>query len=155
MLYPALQYKQQLLQIIDTIKDNKKYKYCRYQPKFEKANPYSIEWVSVDKDNKVIGFITYSYSDIIPKEVFSFTIASFDEKASLFGYDLYKIIYKLLIIDNNKYINFKVMKGNPIEETYKKFCSKFFEEGPILSQQANRYRISRDKLKEYLNNKTR
>ena len=153
MLYPAVQYKKQLLQIVDAIKDNEKYQYCRYQPKFEKINPNSVELVSVDNNNQVIGFITYSYSDIIPKEVFSFTIASFTENAFLFGRDLYKIVYKLLILDGNDWINFKVIKGNPIEETYKRFCNKFFEEGPVLSQKANRYRISREKLEQYLKNR--
>jgi hypothetical protein len=65
--------------------------------------------------------------------VFSFTIASFTDNIFLFGKDLYHIIYKLLILDGNNWINFKVIKGNPIEKTYKRFCSKFFEEGPVLS----------------------
>ena len=127
------------------------YQYCLYTPKFEKAGINLVELVSVDANNNIVGFISYYSSELVPKEILGFTIMSFTNIPNLvFSKDLYKIVYRLLILENNNYINFKVIKGNPIEQTYKEFCNKFFEEGPVLSQKANRYRISREKLLQYI-----
>lgn len=151
MLYPVIKYKNQLIPIMEALKDDPKYQFCRYTLKFDKANNGLVELVSVDTQNNILGFISYYISEAIPKEVLGFTVASFTDSPNFtFSKDLYNVIYKLLLIDNNNFINFKVIKGNPIEQTYQKFCNKFFEEGPMLSQQANRYRISRNKLLKYL-----
>lgn len=149
MLYPAIQYKKSLSDIMGKLIEDPKYQYCRYTPKFEQAPDHIVELVSVYK-NEILGFITYSTSDIIPNVILGFTVMSFTDKAFLFGKDLYKLLYKLLLIENNHRVEFKVIIGNPIELTYQKLCNTIFEPGPKLSAKANRYILSREKLKQYL-----
>ena len=129
MIAPAQKYQAVLKEkLIDTWY-NPRYKYYR-------ANVYanyddlpvdtwkSHDFVSLDKDNNVLGYISYSI-DRTTCSAYNLAILSFVEGTVTFGKDLIQVINDIFYKYNFYCLTFSVVVGNPIEKTYDKLIAKY------------------------------
>lgn len=79
--------------------------------------------VSIDENNKIIGYISYGVDRSI-NSVHNFEAVNFTENKIIFGTDLYKIIDDIFCKFNINRMEFSVVCGNPIEKSYDKMVIK-------------------------------
>lgn len=130
MLKPAIQYQEELTKILGSLWFEEKYKFylsgwsCDI-PEIKKSTWDKHEFVSVNKDNQIIGFIDY-WVDRCANKATSLCAASFTDKPTLmFGKDLYQAIDDIFCKFNFNKLRFGVIVGNPIEKTYDKLIKKY------------------------------
>ena len=128
MLKPALLYKEELLK--------KHYEHwykpetsyysglCNWSIKIEDNNEYVRQFVSVDKNNNVIGYIAYNV-DWNVRSASQFGIISYDKGNIEFVRDLYKTIYDLFFVNNFNRVEWWCFTDNPAVRGYKKFIKRF------------------------------
>ena len=81
------------------------------------------EFVSVDKDDNIIGLIAYDI-DRSSYNVSGMTIMNFSDNKILFGLDLKTVIFDIFLKYNFKKLAFCVYVGNPIEKSYDRMVEK-------------------------------
>jgi hypothetical protein len=151
MLKIAYYYKSKIQEEYQKIIYNPKYKFyvCSsyYNYEFDvggNTNWANIEFVSVDKDDNVIGFLGASVNRDIMK-VDSLRIINFKEKGNItFSKDLNQFLHELFTVHNFNKINFSVVCGNPIEKMYDKYCIKYG--GRILGTYKDDVKLTDGKL---------
>jgi hypothetical protein len=132
MLKVAYYYNTKIQEEYQNIVYNEKFKFfcCSsyWSFKFEdcsSSNWFQIEYVSVDKNDNVIGFLGAEVERDINK-VKSLRIINFKDKCNVtFSKDLHKFLIELFTVHNFNKINFSVVCGNPIEKMYDKYCAKY------------------------------
>lgn len=129
MLRPAVLYKESLSnKVINTwFVDKYKYWNCASYHADQKINEDTWsknQFVSVDKNGGVIGFIGY---DVDRETCYanSLSIINFSEDIITFGIDLKTAIDDIFTKYNFGKLSFSVVVGNPIEKSYDKMCSKY------------------------------
>lgn len=129
MLDVALKYKDELQNLfIDTF-HKEKYKFYHYNSYYEVFNLKEDTWnahefVSVDKQGNVIGFISYEVNRVATS-VCGLGIINFSDNKLTFGIDVIQAIRDIFEKYNFRKISFCVVIGNPIEKTYDKLVKKY------------------------------
>lgn len=130
MLKPAYPYKEKLQQKYNEIIFQDKYMfyncatYWEYEFKLSQDSWNSIEMVSVDSQDNVIGFFKASL-DKSSEKVSSLGVANFNDANVVFAKDLKQFILGLLFKFNFRKIEWTVVVGNPAEKMYDRFISKY------------------------------
>ena len=130
MLKPAYPYKEKLQQKYNEIIFQDKYMfyncdaYWRYDFKISENSWDSIELVSVDTQDNVIGFFRAAL-DRPSEKVYSLGVANFYDANAVFAKDLKQFILGLLFKFNFRKIEWTVVIGNPAEKMYDRFISKY------------------------------
>ena len=130
MLKPAIQYKEPLIKLLTNLWFEDKYKYYNSEwyystPEIKNCTWDKHEFVSVDNDNNILGFIDY-YVDRCANKATSFCALSFTATPTLaFGKDLYQAIDEVFCKFKFNKLRFAVIIGNPIEKTYDKLIAKY------------------------------
>lgn len=128
MLRTAQNYEEQLRILYRETWYDEKYKYYYASPSTRDFslpdNNYTSHcYVSVDKDNNVLGYIGYSV-DRDSLAVHSFGILSFGFSLT-FARDLQQAIDDIFYKFNFNKIEFNVIHGNPAERAYRSFIKKY------------------------------
>jgi hypothetical protein len=116
--------------------------FLNYQKSLDNNSWNNISYVSLDKNDKVVGFFSASIKRPQNK-VEQLYVANFEEPNYNFGHDLFSFINILFCKMNFYKIEFSVIVGNPIEKTYDKYVKKY--NGNIIG-------ISKDTVMLYDNN---
>lgn len=132
MLKLAYKYKEQLHNIYTDLlfDDNERLNYFvttnwfKYDLGIENESWNKLEFVSVDKNYNVIGFLRASIDRNI-YSVSNLSIINFYDKNLIFSRDLRKFLLDLFEKYKFNKINFTVVIGNPIEKMYDKYIKKY------------------------------
>lgn len=128
MLDVALKYKDVLPNLFMDTWHQEKYKFYHYNSYREfqlKEDTWNAhEFVSVDKDGNVIGFIGYEVNRVATS-VCGLGIINFSDNKFTFGKDVIQAIKDIFEKYNFHKISFCVVIGNPIEKTYDKLVAKY------------------------------
>ena len=90
----------------------------------EETNDGLFQFAIVDKEENLIGFLTYRI-DWYSSCVSCFGLISFDKGNPIVGRDLLQEIKKLIYEYKIHRIEWRMIGGNPVERHYDKFCKKF------------------------------
>jgi hypothetical protein len=129
MLDNAIKYENELKEkFIDVWYDND-YKYYfenDWRSEFEiPKNDYEQRsFVSLDKDNNIIGYISYNISRHA-STAYAFNAINFSKNKFVFGKDLYNVIDDIFCKFNMNRLEFDVVVGNPAEKSYDKMVEKY------------------------------
>jgi len=130
MLKIALPYKDELNKLFIEAYQNPRNKYYFFQSyiDIEVFNNKDFNWcntsfVSIDKDNRILGYLGWSEC-IRENKIDSLYIISFVEKSGIFALDLRKFIDKMMNSNYTK-INFVAIPDNPADKYYQKFVKKY------------------------------
>lgn len=82
------------------------------------------QFVSVDKDDRVIGYITYSV-DWCARSVYQMGMVSYDKGNILFIKDLLQCIHNIFHVYNLNRIEWYSYADNPAIDGYRKFINKY------------------------------
>lgn len=154
MLKIAYYYNSKIQEEYQKIIYDDKYKfYCcssYWSFKFDESasnNWSQVEYVSVDNDDNVIGFLGAEVDRNINK-VTSLRVINFRDKCNVtFSKDLHKFLIELFTVHNFNKINFSVVCGNPIEKMYDKYIAKYG--GRILGIYKDDVKLTDGKLYDY------
>lgn len=130
MLDFAGKYEKELQLLFLNIAYNPKYMFYNntsYRDNYEssKSTWDKHEFVSLDKDNKIIGYFKYSISRST-LSCSNFQIVNFtNDNQIIFGRDFVKMIDDIFTKFNFRKITYGVVIGNPIEKTYDKLTKKY------------------------------
>jgi hypothetical protein len=81
-------------------------------------------FVSVDKEDNVIGYISY-HINYVNMTADNFGIISFDKGNLMFAKDLYTAIKNLFKVYHMNRISWNMIVGNPVYTSYKRFIKKY------------------------------
>lgn len=128
MLKPAIKYKDQLEKLQGEIWFSDKYKYWNSSAYYESIQVDDSTWckhqfVSVVND-EVIGYIEYNILRV-EHNVTSLSIINFSNNKVVFGKDLRRALKDIFEVYKFHKINFSVIIGNPIEQSYDKMIQKY------------------------------
>ena len=128
MLEPAIKYKDQMYNIQYDIWFNDKYKYFNSNSYYGAMQIDENTWdrhqfVSVLNGN-IIGYIEYSISRE-EHYVRSLAIINFTENKAVFGKDLAQALKDIFEKYKFRKLNFSVIVGNPIENSYDKMIKRY------------------------------
>jgi RimJ/RimL family protein N-acetyltransferase len=98
--------------------------YYNYNLELANDSWTNIEMVSVDKDDKVIGFLAAKI-DRCSDYVSSLRVINFYELNYTFSKDFHQFITELFTKHNFRKIIFSVVVGNPAEKMYDKYIEKY------------------------------
>jgi len=126
MLKPALLYRDEIIQKFTECLYTVDYYYysgwnCGSSLPEIKSEENLYQYAFVDKDDNVIGFLTYriyDYSDTAQE----FGLFSFDRGNPIIGIDLFKKLEEL--VARHHRVEWQVIEGNPVKRHYDKFCKK-------------------------------
>lgn len=130
MLDLALNHEKELTKKYRTVWYDKKYNYYfngqfRKDIKIQEDNWYVMQFVSLDLNNEIVGYINLSI-DRSCNFIDEISLINFTDKISLILIkDLYILIQKSFEEYNFNKINFTVNIGNPIEKSYDKIVLKY------------------------------
>ena len=129
MLDIALKYKDELQNLFLDTFHKEKYKFYHYNSYYEVFNLKEDTWnahefVSLDKDGKVIGFISYEINRVATSTC-GLGIINFSDNKLTFGRDVMQAIKDIFEKYNFNKLSFCVVVGNPIEKTYDKLAVKY------------------------------
>lgn len=129
MLKPAILYADVLKTKLRETWFVDKYKYYNFASYFSDTDVATDNWqyqqfVSVDKDNNVLGYISYQIGRQA-NFVDEFGIIAFVDNSITFGKDLHQAILDIFFKFNYNKISFQVVIGNPIERYYDKFVENY------------------------------
>lgn len=128
MLKPAILYKDEIPKLYQSIWFNEKYKYYNYNTTWhtfsiaDSTNDWH-EFVSVDKQGKIIGYIHY-YVVRDTLNCCRFGAINFTNNP-IFGKDLLQVFKDIFERFNFHKVQFAVVIGNPVEKTYDRLCQKY------------------------------
>lgn len=128
MLKPAILYKDILSKLHANTWHDEKYKfyhgfYCN-SISIDENTWNKNQFVSVDKGDNVIGYISYNIDRNI-NGVSCFGIMNFSNNMLEFGKDVFRTIEDVFLKYNFDRAEWLVVCGNPIERTYDKLCAKY------------------------------
>lgn len=99
--------------------------YWTYELTIGNCNWSELDFVSVDKNDKILGYLGAGIDRNLNK-IDYLRVLNFSNKDNIiFSKDLYKFIIDLFIKFNFRKIEFNVTVGNPIERMYDKYCLKY------------------------------
>lgn len=129
MLKPAFLYKNQLNETYHKIIYNEKYKFLiedvwEYNIKIEESDANSIQLVSIDENENVIGFLQANLNREI-NHVTSLEVINFNEINYTYSKDFNNFIRDLTEKFGFKKITFEVILGSPYEKLYDKHLKRF------------------------------
>lgn len=130
MLKTAYLYQEELNKKISEIAFSPKYMfynfatYWNFNYKLADSSWQSLQFVSVNKENNVIGFFTAEIHRDFDK-ICNLGIINFQERNLVFSYDLKIFLDSLFVKFNYRKIEFSVVVGNPIENAYDKITLKY------------------------------
>ena len=130
MLKLAHTYQDKLNKAYSSIIFQDKYKYYNcdnywsYTKEVSKDSWNNLEFVSVDKNDNVIGYLGAGISRSTEK-VASLGIMNFYDINITFSKDLYQFLHDLFMKFNFRKIEFIVVIGNPAEKMYDKYIEKY------------------------------
>lgn len=129
MLDIALKYKDALEQAFIDTWHQEKYKYYNYSSYYSKLELKNETWnahefVSINKQGEVIGFISYEINRCA-NSVNGLGIINFTDNKITFGRDVMRAMRDIFEKYNFNKISFCVVIGNPIEKTYDKLMAKY------------------------------
>lgn len=129
MLDVALKYKDELQNLFINTFHKDKYKFYHYNSYYSELQLKEDTWnahefVSVDKQGNVIGFINYEINRVATS-VCGLGIINFSDNKFTFGKDVMQAIRDVFEKYNFRKISFCVVIGNPIEKTYDKLVAKY------------------------------
>lgn len=129
MLDIALKYTDELKKLHINTWGNDKYKYYNYRsfyelPKFEESTWDGHDFVSLDKNGKIIGAIGYSINRPTDS-VCGLGILNFTDDKLTFGRDVLQAIKDIFEKYNFRKLSCCVVIGNPIEKTYDRLITKY------------------------------
>lgn len=132
MLKRAILYKNQLPQLFTKIADDPYYRffttsYSEFDRKIEDSNWSKQQFVSVDRNDNVIG---YFEADVLPKQHFvrNLNMIRFGKENRydfIFAKDLLDFFVKMFFYYEYKKINFTVAVSSPNEKWYDKFVERY------------------------------
>ena len=109
-------------------KDKYKYynnnNYWNYEIELKKDSWNQVEMVSVDKNDKVIGYLC-AYFERSSNKVSGMAAINFQDVSLTFSKDFYKFLTGLFEVHNANKIEWTVVVGNPAEKLYDKFINRF------------------------------
>ncbi len=144
VLKPAYFYKDALLKQYKDIVFEDKYKYwnCdswwQYEINIENNSWNKLQFVSVDKNDNIIGYLCASIDRDI-HSVTSLGVLNFYDINVTFSRDLHKFLYNLLYEYKYRKLNFSVVIGNPAEKMYDKYVKKY--NGRIVGVQKDHVKL--------------
>ncbi|WP_205126984.1 hypothetical protein [Oceanobacillus profundus] len=130
MLKPALLFKDQLeSKFIETAYEEKyKYyvsnNYVDFELNLQRDSWTAIEFVSIDKDNNLLGFLG-ARIDRNSNSVSSLSVINFYDVNYTFSKDFRQFLDDLLFKFNFNKIKFSVVVGNPAEKMYDKYVEHY------------------------------
>lgn len=129
MIDIAINYKEQLNTKMKEIWFKEEYKFYSpgpYYYSFEcEDNTLNMhQFVSIDSNGKVVGYIGYNINRDT-HSITAFATINFGDNKILFANDLKSILYDIFEKFKFNKINFSVVIGNPVEKFYDKIISKF------------------------------
>ena len=129
MLDIALKYKPLLEQAFVNTWHQEKYKYYNYSSYCSKIEIKDDTWnahefVSVNKQGNIIGFISYEINRCA-NSVGGLGIINFTDDQITFGKDVLEAMKDIFEKYNFNKLSFCVVVGNPIEATYDRLISKY------------------------------
>lgn len=128
MIDIAIKYKDELQKLHLNTWFQEKYKYYNYQSYYNMLQLNDDTWnhqefVSLDKEGKVIGLIKYR----VDRDTYSacgFGCVNFTDNHLIFGKDLFQVIKNIFEKFNFHKLSFCVVIGNPVEKAYDKLIVK-------------------------------
>ena len=109
-------------------KDKYKYynnnNYWNYEIELKKDSWNQVEMVSVDKNDKVIGYLC-AYFERSSNKVSGIAAINFEDVSITFSKDFYKFLINLFEVHNANKIEWTVVVGNPAEKLYDKLINRF------------------------------
>ena len=131
MLKLAYNYSSELREAYQQIIFNDKYKYYNngiyweYDFSVAASSWNGLDFVSVDKDNKILGYLGAGI-DRHSEKIDCLKIMNFAQKGNVtFSKDLFQFMLDLFLKFNYRKVDFSVVVGNPIEKMYDKYCLKY------------------------------
>lgn len=91
---------------------------------FDENNEGWHQFVSIDKNDNIIGYISYGV-DWVTMTADRFGIISFDKGNIEFARDLYKVIYDLFKKYNMNRVSFSCIADNPAIRGYRNFIKRY------------------------------
>ena len=129
MLKPAILYKEEITRLYHSVCwFNDKYKYYNYNSYWHTftVEDKSCDWhefVSIDKDGNLLGYIHY-YVDRITLNCRNFGAINFTDNPT-FARDLLQVFKDIFERFNFHKVSFGCVIGNPVELTYDRLCQKY------------------------------
>lgn len=128
MLKPAQSYEEELKKLFISVMYEEKYMYyfMGWNETYEcdKNNWNTHEFVSVDKEGNVLGYISYNVNQR-SDNASSLSIINFGDNKIIFGKDVFKAILDIFKKYRYNKLTYSVHIGNPIEKTYDKLTKKY------------------------------
>lgn len=129
MLDLAIKYEKKLQELFANIAFDEKYMFFSGSTFREKYTADDSTWskhefVSLDKDSDVIGYIKYSI-DRECSMAYALQIVNFSDNKATFGKDVMKALDEIFTKFNFRKLKYGVFVGNPIESTYDKLTEKY------------------------------
>lgn len=129
MLDIALKYEAELKKLFLTTWHTEHYKFwtfgCNhYQYEAAKDTYERHEFVSVSHEGNVIGYIAYDINRDT-QNVSGLSVLNFTENITVFGRDLLRAMTDIFEKYHFRKIEFSVVRGNPIEESYDRLVDRF------------------------------
>lgn len=91
--------------------------------KIKEDENYFRQFVSIDKNNEVLGYICYG-ADFEVGLVYGFGAINFSDNKIVFGKDLAKVIDDIFCKFGFETMEWSVNIGNPVKRHYDNFCKK-------------------------------
>lgn len=129
MIDLAVKHESKLKELFANITFDDKYKYYNGSSSYDAYESAKTTWnmnefVSLDSDGKVIGYIKYSI-DRDTYNCHSLQIINFSDNKITFGIDTMKCLEDIFVKFQFNKLSYCVVVGNPIEKTYDKLTSKY------------------------------
>ena len=128
MLVPAILYKEQIINKMQEYfyTDDMMYEVGdidNYTPNIaDEPDRYTFQYAIVDKHKNLIGYMSYAI-DWYASCVYNFGLFSFNRRNILVGRDLFTKMEEL--VHKFHRIEWRMVGGNPVENSYDKFCNKY------------------------------
>lgn len=129
LLDNARKYAEELKSKFIDIWYDEKYKYYHMGGWHREYTPSTDDWedmsfVSLDKENNILGHISYRLDRNI-SSAYDFGAINFSDDKLTFGIDLCQVIDDIFCKFNMQRMEFNVVCGNPIEKSYDRMVTKF------------------------------
>lgn len=129
MLDIAINHVEELKKKMSGIWFNDKYKFYNYDTYYRELNIDNETWnvhqfVSLDKEGNVIGYIDYS----VNRQTYNCSnlgIINFSDNKITFGMDVGQVLKDIFDKFKFRKLTFSVIVGNPIEKSYDKMINKY------------------------------
>lgn len=129
MIDLAVKYEEKLQELFSNIAFDEKYMFfndCSYRDKYKASESTwnKHEFVSLDSNNNIIGYIKYGIDrdSLIAN---SLQIVNFSDNKVVFGRDVMKCLEEVFTKFKFRKLKYSVIVGNPIEKTYDRLTEKY------------------------------